>query len=133
MSKNWKQEYINHIREHRPKFFRELEESSELDNVAQSVHESASEVYQKLVDQSLEQGMNLVIAEASATSEVMRLYILLPTEKDVPNLDKDTGSLPEESIQDLDEGHLRVIQDIQDYENQVEENEEDQFFSNRTE
>jgi hypothetical protein len=93
MSKNWKQEYISHIQKHRPKFFRELEESGELDNIAQSVHESASEVYQNLVNQSLEQKTNLATAEANATNEVMRLYILLPTEEDVPNLEEDTALL----------------------------------------
>jgi hypothetical protein len=91
----WAEEYVNHIRVHRPNMYKELKATGRLETVALSVERSASDAYERLIQSNLAQGMNEDTAEMFADSETMRQYICLPTEADVPDLANEPDFLPE--------------------------------------
>jgi hypothetical protein len=96
----WAELYVLHIREFRPKMYKELKASEELEPLALSIQESAHSTYKSLISSYKAQGMNETSAEAHADGDVMRQFILLPTERDVPVLGENEDELPEEEYDD---------------------------------
>lgn len=83
----WADEYVKHIRQHRPKMYRSLKQSGELETVALSIQKSAKAMYDSLYASAKACGDSDFAADCSATGIVMREFILLPSERDVPDLD----------------------------------------------
>ncbi|MEO0376872.1 MAG: hypothetical protein AAF329_20075 [Cyanobacteria bacterium P01_A01_bin.17] len=78
----WARKYVEHINEHLPDTYDELEESGELREVALSVQKSASTAFDRLYDSYIQSGSNETSAAAFANSEVMRTYICIPPDDD---------------------------------------------------
>ena len=92
----WAEEYVKHICIHRPKMYKELRKSRELEPLALSIQESANASYDRLYASYIANGDNESTADFYATGEVMRQYILLPSERDVPVLGEEPDEFPEE-------------------------------------
>ena len=92
----WAEKYVLHICFHRPKMYKELKKSRELESVALSIQGSAKAAYDRLYTYYLGIGENETTADNYATSQVMREYILLPSERDVPVLGEEPDEFPEE-------------------------------------
>lgn len=99
----WARKYVQHIREFRPKMYKELKTSGELEPLALSIQESADSTYDSLISSYKAQGMSDRSAEAYADGDVMRQFILLPSERDVPVLGENEDELPEEDYEDEEE------------------------------
>ena len=108
----WGQEYVNHIKAYRPNLYRELKQTGQLQSAALAVQSSAQEAYQQLLQVQLDQGIAESTAKALAQNEVMRQYICLPTEADVPTLGEGAGDLPEEADGDFDPLHRELLSDL---------------------
>jgi hypothetical protein len=96
----WAEEYVKHICIHRPKMYKELKKSRELESVALSIQNSAKSLFDGLVASNMAMGMSESSARASARNHVMREYILLPSERDVPVLGEEPDEFPEEDEED---------------------------------
>jgi len=70
--------YAQHLKTYRPRMYRALRRSGQLEKVAEDVARSAVETAERLV----RQGMH----PHEAWWEAEREYILVPSEKDLPNL-----------------------------------------------
>jgi hypothetical protein len=111
----WARKYVEHIRQHRPKMYKDLEQSGELEPLALSIQASANAAYERLVEFNKARGDNESSAEVFAEGDVMRQYILLPTEQDVPVLGEDMDEMPEEPEDALEPGHLELLNDLNDW------------------
>jgi hypothetical protein len=105
----WANEYVNHIRQHRPEMYAELEESGELEPLALSIQSSAQAYYNQLFAHNKRNGENDTTADFYAKGDVMREYILLPTEQDVPELYENMDGMEEESEDAFEPGHLEFL------------------------
>jgi hypothetical protein len=112
----WAEKYVLHIREFRPKMYKELKASGELEPLALSIQESADSTYDNLISSYKAQGMSESSAEAYADGDVMRQFILLPSERDVPVLGENEDELPEEDYEDDEE---------EEFEDEDEDDEDD--------
>jgi Transposon-encoded protein TnpV len=92
----WAEEYVKHLYTHRPKMYKELRKSKQLEPAALSIQESADALYDRLVEANMARNMSESAATADATNQVMREYILLPSERDVPSLGEEPDEFPEE-------------------------------------
>ncbi len=92
----WAEEYVKHICIHRPKMYKELRKSRELESVALSIQNSAKSLFDSLVSSNMAMGMSERSARTAAGNHVMREYILLPSERDVPVLGEEPDEFPEE-------------------------------------
>jgi hypothetical protein len=110
----WARKYVEHIREHRPKMYKELKQSGELESIALSIQVSADATYDRLVEFNKARGDNERSAEIFAEGDVMRQYILLPTEQDVPVLGEAMAEMPEEPEDGFELGHLEFLNDMND-------------------
>jgi Transposon-encoded protein TnpV len=111
----WARKYVEHIREHRPQMYKDLEQSGELEALALSIQESASAAYERLVEANKLRGDNERSAELFAEGDVMRQFILLPTEQDVPVLGEDMDEMAEEPEDAFEPGHLELLNDLNDW------------------
>jgi hypothetical protein len=105
----WAEEYVKHIRQHRPKMYKELKQSGELESLALSIQASAKSSYDSLYASSKANGDNDRTADFYATGVVMRQYILLPTEQDVPELGENMDEIAEEPDDAFEPGHLEFL------------------------
>lgn len=96
----WAEEYVKHLYTYRPKMYKELRKSKELEALALSIQDSAKASYDRLYASYLANGYNETTADIYATGEVMRQYILLPSEQDVPVLGEEPEDFPEEPDED---------------------------------
>jgi hypothetical protein len=85
----WAEEYVLHIKEYRPKMYKELKVSGELETVALQVQESASAAFERWKSYFMSTGSNETSARTFANSEVMREYICLTSEEDEEDEDYD--------------------------------------------
>jgi hypothetical protein len=112
----WAEKYVLHIREFRPKMYKELKASGELEPLALSIQESAAKERERLVQYYMSTGSDESSAITFARSEVMRQFILLPSERDVPVLGENEDELPEEDYEDDEE---------EDFEDEDEDDDDD--------
>jgi hypothetical protein len=110
----WAELYVLHIREFRPKMYKELKASGELEPLALSIQESAHSSYKNLVSSYQAQGMSERSAKSYADGDVMRQFILLPSERDVPVLGENEDELPEEDYEDDEEEEFEDEDDDDD-------------------
>lgn len=96
----WAEEYVKHICIHRPKMYKELRKSRELESVALSIQNSAKSLFDSLISSNMAMGMSERSARTAARNHVMREYILLPSERDVPVLGEEPEEFPEEEEED---------------------------------
>ena len=96
----WAEEYVKHLYTYRPKMYKELRKSKELEALALSIQDSAKKLFDGLLASNLAMGMGESAARAAARSHVMREYILLPSEQDVPVLGEEPEDFPEEPDED---------------------------------
>jgi hypothetical protein len=108
----WAEEYVAHIRVHRPRMYKELKATGQLENVALSVDRSASNAYERMIQSYIAQGINEDTAEMFADSETMRQYICLPTEADMPDLGNEPNFLPEVVDGEIEPEDLSGSQDL---------------------
>ena len=92
----WAEEYVKHLYTHRPKMYKELRKSRELEPLALSIQDSAKKLLDSLISSNMAMGMSESAARTAARNHVMREYILLPSEKDVPVLGEEPDEFPEE-------------------------------------
>ncbi|NJM66894.1 MAG: hypothetical protein HC851_15120 [Acaryochloris sp. RU_4_1] len=81
----WASEYVENMKEYRPKTYAQFIEDGDLVATALSVQKSAEAAYQQLVQHYMSTGSDESSAKAFANSEVMRQYICiepLPEESD---------------------------------------------------
>lgn len=79
----WARRYVEHIYDHVPDTYDELEESGQLMETALSVEKSAKALYEQLYDQHKAAGSNDTTADIMAESSVMRACICIaPDEED---------------------------------------------------
>jgi hypothetical protein len=105
----WAKEYVTHLRQHRPEMYEEMVESGELERQALSVQGSAQAYYDQLFAHNKGQGENDATADFYAKGDVMREYILLPTEQDVPELYENWEGMAEEPEDAFEPGHLEFL------------------------
>jgi Transposon-encoded protein TnpV len=105
----WANEYVTHIRAHRPEMYEEMVESGELEQHALSIQSSAQAYYDQLFAHNKAQGENDTTADFYAKGDVMREYILLPTEQDVPELYENMDGMAEEPEDAFEPGHLEFL------------------------
>ena len=105
----WAEKYVRHIREFRPKMYKELKEAEELEPLALSIQNSAEDSYDRLVKHYKATGDSESTAEMYAESDVMRQYILLPTEQDVPVLGENMDEMAEEPEDAFEPGYLEFL------------------------
>jgi Transposon-encoded protein TnpV len=105
----WADQYVKHIRQHRPKMYKELKDAGELEALALSIQNSAEDCYNRLVQSYKASGDSESTAEMYAESDVMRQYILLPTEQDVPILGENMDEMAEEPEDAFEPGHLEFL------------------------
>ena len=96
----WAEEYVKHLYTYRPKMYKELRKSKELEPLALSIQDSAKKLFDGLIHSNMAKGMSESAARTAARNDVMREYILLPTEQDVPTLGEEPDELPEENDED---------------------------------
>lgn len=106
---DWASEYVTHLRQHRSEMYQEMVEAGELERQALSVQASAQAYYEQLFAHNKSQGDNDATADFYAKGDVMRMYILLPTEQDVPELYEGMDGMPEEPEDAFDPGHLEFL------------------------
>jgi hypothetical protein len=83
--------------------YKALKASGELEPLALSIQESAAKERERLVQYYMSTGSNESSAITFARSDVMRQFILLPSERDVPILGENEDELPEEDYEDDDD------------------------------
>jgi hypothetical protein len=105
----WANEYVTHLRAHRPEMYEEMVESGELEQHALSIQASAQAYYDQLFAHNKGQGENDATADFYAKGDVMREYILLPTEQDVPELYENMDGMEEEPEDAFEPGHLEFL------------------------
>jgi uncharacterized FlgJ-related protein len=69
---------MKHLKQFRPKLYREMKKAGELEKFALSAQESAKDMFETLVRRGVDPHDAQIRAE--------RTYILLPDEKEVPDL-----------------------------------------------
>ena len=92
----WASEYVEHMKQYRPKTYAQCIKDGDLERIAMSVQNSAETAYQQLVQHYMSTGSNETSAKAFANSEVMRQYICI---EPVPDEDDDD----EGEVEDWDE------------------------------
>jgi hypothetical protein len=78
--------YMAHLKEFRPKLYRELDRKGELEAAALKAQVDAKDMLATLMDRGVD--------PSEAQKQAERTYILLPDEKEVPDLTKSPYSAP---------------------------------------